>query len=303
MKRYILLLCGLCAAGTLCAAEVPGARLNPPVLGYLFDETARAVRTISGVPGAASVGEPVATVGLERAFVHSGARVAMGVTKEGGIVLLRWGSEPEVAALHTGLASLNRVAFSDRGEWAALTDGVTIEVWTTGAAPELAARQQADGEITALAMNDTGAAAFADSTGAILQLRGGAAHLVTSGGLWTALAFDGDQLLAADALHHELVRLSSEGGRVLEAALPGAVLAILAGEDGHSSAALADSVLLISAGAVMQVACECRAKGLERLEGGAVLVRGTGLLLDTAGEEPRLTQLPNLFAVNAGGNQ
>jgi hypothetical protein len=284
--------------------------MSSPVLGYVFDDTAKTIRTISGVPGAASFGDTVPFPGaLLSAFVYSGARVAVATVKEGGLVLISWGGSAQVAAMETSLNPVTQAAFSRSGKRVALSDGTTVEVWKIDATPTLLSRNHPDqgAGILALAVNDEGAVAAASVTGRIVRFGAGDSQSISTSGDWSALAFshDGNDIFAADAARNELVRMTSDGGRVVIATLPEAASALAISDDENNFAvALSSSLLVISAsGAVTPVACGCRPKGLDPLQGGlAVQVRGTALVLDADGDGPRLTTLLNLFAVNAGGS-
>lgn len=298
MKRYSLILGGIIAAGTLWAAEPAGPRISSPVLGYVFDGTAKSIRAISGVPGAASLGEPVSfSSGLAGAWVHSAARVAIAVTKENELALLSWGPAAHAVKLESALGSLSMVSFSRNGEFAAISDGAAVEVWSTGATPSRVKHYHAGATISAVAAANNGDTVVADG-GTLLRVAGGDPQIVASGGTWTALTFIGEDVIAADAAHNELLRLSTDGARAVIAALPEAVHAI-ASLDGDTLAVAHDSGLfVVSASGAAPVACDCQPRGLDELL-GAVSVRGTSFLLDAAGG-PRLTLLPNWIG---GGNQ
>jgi len=309
MKRYSFLVGGMLMAGTsligtVQAAEVPGPRISSPVLGYVFDDTVQAIRVISGVPGAASLGGSVdLPAALVSATVHSGARVAVGITKEGKLALVSWVEQAQAAVIETELNSLALAAFSRSGNRVALSDGATVEVWSTSGTPALVSRHRPDAGVTAVAVNNDGAAAVATAAG-ITRFTGDYVQSIAGSGEWTALAFsaDGNDVIAADSAHDELVRITGEGGRVSIASLPETAGAIAVSRDGESFAvSLASSLLVVSAtGAVAPVVCDCQPKGLDILQGGlAVHVRGTALLLDADAGEPRLTRLPNQLAGGA----
>ena len=79
IRTLLLAVCPL-----LVAAETPGLHLNAPVLGYIFDDKAGAIRQVSGVPGAANLEQPVDLgAALSAAWVHSSSKVAAVVTKDG----------------------------------------------------------------------------------------------------------------------------------------------------------------------------------------------------------------------------
>jgi hypothetical protein len=287
------------------AAEAPGPRLVSPVLGYVFDDGATAIRTVSGIPGAASFGDTVnLPTTLSEAYVHSGARIAVGITKEGRIALASWGSRESVTTLESPFIGLKLVSFSRSGGRVGLSDGVALEVWSTGEAPALLTRHIADSEITAIAVDDTGVALAATVSGTIVRFSNDAADIIAAGGEWSALTFasEGTDLIAADASFHELVRVTAEGGRRVLAALPGVAQAIATlGSEAYVAASPSWGLIVVSApGVVTPIACDCQPKGLARMA-GAVHILGTSLVLDAGEGEPRITTLPSLFAVSAEG--
>src|SRR4051794_23754666 len=93
----------------LAAAELSPVRITPPVLGYIFDDAAKSIRRVSGIPGAANVDAPLDLGGaLQSAFVNSSSRLAVGLTKEGGIAAIRWTElgQAQSTILQTGLGTL-----------------------------------------------------------------------------------------------------------------------------------------------------------------------------------------------------
>lgn len=298
----------------IAAAQPPGPQMSVPLLGYVFDGNAKAIRLISGVPGAASLDDIVpASVSLDSGFVHSRARVAIANTKEGSVVLIQWSGTPQVVALMTSLGSVTQVGFSLAGDSAAITDGVTLEVWSgLGASPTKTAAFTPDGGVTAVAMNQDGLVAAATGTGAIVLL-GDATQQVATGGEWTNLAFspNGTDLLATDAAAQSLVLIrnaqtDAAASVVLSLAQETDALAVSA--DG-TMAALASpgSVTLVSlaGGQATSVSCHCRAAHFDRLEGNLVLhmadtQSGSELLLDADAAQARVM---SLFSVNGGSAQ
>jgi hypothetical protein len=308
MKRYAFLIGGLLMAGTLLAADAPGPRLSSPVLGYVFDDAAQSIRAVSGVAGAASFGDTVhLPAAVTSALVHSGARLAVVVTKEGGLQLASWGNGVHVYTLDSALGSLQHAAFNSSASRVVLSDGPTVEIWSTGDGthvPALVSRHHADSAVTALAVSNDGVVVAAIDTGLLTRISTHGAETLANGAEWSAVAFAGADVIAADATHKELVKVSAEGGRSVIVALPESASAVAVAADGGSFAvALSGSVLLISnSGTILPTGCECQPKGLDSLEGNLIVhIRGTAWLLDAATGEPRLTQLPNLYVVNAGG--
>ena len=157
MKPFRLLLCGLLLAGTLPAADTLSSPVfSSPVLGYVFDDTAKAIRAIAGVPGAASLGETVSSPeALTEAFVHSAARVAVVKTKDGALALLSWSGGTRLTRMETALGAVKLATFSRSGGRVAVTDGAKVELWSTNGSPALVSWHDRAG-ITEIAVNDEG---------------------------------------------------------------------------------------------------------------------------------------------------
>ncbi|HYP04929.1 MAG TPA: hypothetical protein VER03_01735, partial [Bryobacteraceae bacterium] len=82
-----LLLTGAIAVAAVAAD--PAARLSSPLLGYVFDANAKAVRPITGIPGAASLEAPVPSASkLQIGFVSPNRQWLLAVLLEGGAGLL-----------------------------------------------------------------------------------------------------------------------------------------------------------------------------------------------------------------------
>jgi hypothetical protein len=308
MKRHSKLLSGLLVSGALWAAEIPGPRLQAPVLGYVFDDTAKAIRTVFGVPGAASLGEAIALPStLSAARVHSGARLALGVTKEGQIVLASWNSVSRVFLLDSEVETPEQVAFSGSGERVAFSGGSMLEIWSTSGTPALIQRYHAAETLTGLTVNDSGAAVGLLASGRLARFFDNEEQPFGAGSEWSAVAYtsDGSAVMAADARRGELVRLTADGGRSVIAPLTGLVSAIASSIDGEYAATASGLQRVSGSGEVTAVLCECQAKGFDSVAGGAAVhIRGTDLVLDVDGKELRLTVLPNLSSTGAmGANQ
>ncbi|MEO5924836.1 MAG: hypothetical protein ABIR70_13535 [Bryobacteraceae bacterium] len=305
MKRYAMLLGGLLISWTLTAADAAGPRMSSPVLGYMFDDAAKAIRTISGVPGAASLGEAVPLPSaVTTAYVQSSAREAVVVTKEGEIALASWTNDARVTVLETTLTSLKLVAFSKSGTRFALSEGPTVEVWKATGTPSLVSRYQADAGVTALAVDNEGVVLAATEDKFVMRFSDHGSESLANGADWSAVAFDGTDAIAVDTTHNELVRIPADGGRNVIAALPEFVGALAVAANGESFAVtLPTGLALVSAaGGITHVACDCQPKGLDALEGIlTVQIRGTSLLFDASTGVPQLTRVPSLIAVNAGG--
>jgi len=122
------------------AAAQPG-QLSGPVAGYVYDQAAAALRPVRGVPGAATLGEPLAlAIVPEAGFVAPHQDLAVLVSAGGSTHWygLSGNAATEVAA-QGSIATPERVVFSPTGAAAALIGIRTVQVVTgLPASPALA---------------------------------------------------------------------------------------------------------------------------------------------------------------------
>jgi hypothetical protein len=313
MIRQLLLF----TASALAYAQQAGPQLSVPVLGYVFDNNAKVIRSISGVPGAAGLDAAISTsTSLDSAFVYSLARVAIANTKEGALGLIQWSGSPRLVSIGTAMGRVTQAAFSPSGDRVAITDGAAVEVWSgLGGDPTETAAFVPDGGVVALAMNQDGAVAAATSNGAILLLTDDARQLA-AGDSWSAMAFmpNGTDLLAADAGAQTLVLIQDvQNGAASSIVLtldqkPGA-LAVSA--DGMRAAlalanAKAVTVVDLNAGAARSVPCNCEAVNLDPLAGNLVLQMvdaqsGSLLVLDADRAQAQVSTLLGLSGLGLNG--
>ncbi len=296
------------ASALVAAAQPPAPSLSMPVLGYVFDANAKAIRLVSGVPGAASLDDPVpSSVSLDSAFVHSRARVAIANVKDGGLALLQWSGTPQTVSLTTSLGRVTAAAFSPSGDSAALTDGALVEVWSgLASVPAKTSAFAPDGGVAALTMNEDGVVA-ASTAAAVITYAAGQSQAIAAGGEWSSLAFlpNGSDLLAVDSASGRLVLIRNAttnpaASTVLTLDQETDALAVAA--DG-SVAALAGPNLItlasLSGGAMRSVSCACQADHFEQLQGNLVLhlsdpKSGSALVLDADAPSARILTLLSL---------
>ncbi len=309
IRRFLLI-----TTAVVAAAAPPIPQISVPSLGYVFDGNSKAIRLISGVPGAASLDNLVSTnaTALDSGFVHSRARVAIANTKEGSVVLVQWSATPQITQLTSSLARVSQVAFSLAGDRAAITDGTTVEVWSgLGDSPAKAATFTPDNGVTALAMNPDGLVAAGTGAGAIVIL-GDKPRQIAAGGKWTSLAFlpNGTDLLATDAAAQNLTLIRN----VLTDAAASVVLslhqepdAVAVSADGRTAALASPGALTIVSlgdGHTSSISCSCQAARFDRLQGNLVVhltdsQSGSELLLDADAAQARVISL----SVNGGTAQ
>jgi hypothetical protein len=295
------------AITTLALAQPPGPSMAVPSLGYVFDNNAKAIRLISGVPGAANLDAPVpSATSLNAAFVNSRAQLAIANAKDGGVMLVQWTATPQAAAISSALSQVTLSAFSRSGDGAAISDGTTVEVWSGLTSTPALAGTFTPGGVTALAITDSGTVAAANSSGAVLLL-GGSARVLTSGGSWTALAFlpNGSDLLATDGAGETLTLIQDVQNTAAASVVlsvnekPGALA--VSGDGSEAALGLADNVTIVNlaSGAANSIACGCQAASFDLLQGNLVARivdanTGSELLLDADSAQPRIAPLPDL---------
>ena len=297
------------ATTVIATAQPPTPRMGVPQLGYVFDESSKAIRLISGVPGAASLDSLIpTTLSLDSGFVHSRSRIALANTKEGSVALIQWNATPQEVTLATSLGHLKQVAFSLGGDRAAITDGASVEVWsglTTD--PVVNAAFTPEGGVTALAINQSGLVASGTGAGTVV-LFSDQTQQIAAGGQWTNLAFlpNGVDLLATDRVAQNLtlirnVQTDAAASVVLSLNQPAEALSVAA--DGITAALSSPGTLTfvnLNSGQTQAISCGCRTARFDRLEGNLVLYMtdsqsGSQWLLDADGAQPRVM---SLFSVN-----
>ena len=300
IRRFLFI-----TTAVIASAQSPTPRMSVPNLGYVFDGNSKAIRLISGVPGAAGLDSLVSTgSSLNSAFVHSRSRVAIASTKEGSLVLIQWSATPRVTSLTTSLVGVTQVAFSPAGDQAAITDGSTVEVWSgLGGNPIKGAAFTPDNGVTALAMNQDGLVTAATGAGAIVIL-GEKSPQIAAGGAWTSLAFlpNGTDLLAADAAAQNLTlirNVQTDAAASVVLSLHQEPDAVAVSKDGATAALSSPNALTIvrlADGHTTSISCTCQASRFDRLEGNLVLhmtdsQSGSELLLDADAAQARVISL------------
>ena len=112
---------------------VAQTRMSAPVTGYVFDSSARSLRAVVGVPGAAGAGDRLAlTDSLSAAFPHPSLPVAVVVTKDGSVMAASWkdAAHPQQAAIASRFGTPDRIAFAVGTDRALLISAAGIELWS-----------------------------------------------------------------------------------------------------------------------------------------------------------------------------
>ena len=317
------------------AAGQTGTALSGPTLGLVFDSSQSALRPIRGIPGAASLGDPVnAGFSLASATVSPQQGYAIALkADDSSVVLVRAGGAS--AAIPGARPAPALVVFSPAGTAAALYDSGAGRVQILTGLPDAAA-VQSDVDISALA--GPVAALAVDDAGSSLFLAVGPAETVSL----YRIAADGASQFLAPFRSVAALRLSGNGREALLAdSAAGAVYIvrdlrgagriemIASGNDGLGTPIAVESdsagrifvadqagnltILDRSHGSVLSLPCGCAPAGLFRLSGTATFRRtepsGAPMwVLDASGADPRVVAIPPATppaapAADSGGGQ
>jgi hypothetical protein len=299
------------------AAAQSGTALSGPTMGLVFDSSQSALRPIRGIPGAATLGDPVNLgFALASATVSPRQDYALALkADDSSLVLVRAGAEVSSTAVPGARPAPALIVFSPAGTAAALYDSGAGRVQILTGLPDAAA-VQSDVDISALA--GPVAALAVDDAGTSLFLAAGAAEAVSL----YRIGMDGASQFLASFRSVAALRLSGTGGDALLAdSAAGAVYSIrdsgietiASGQDGLGApiAVEADSagrifvadqagnvtILDRSRGSVVSLPCGCAPAGLFRLSGTATfrLTEPSDApmwVLDASGDDARIVAIP-----------
>ena len=335
MRQKLLLQMVMAVLLAGVAAAQSGTALSGPTMGLVFDSSQSALRPIRGIPGAASLGDPVNPgFALASATVSPRQDYALALrTDDSSVVLVRAGGAS--AAVSGARSSPTLTVFSPAGTVAALYNSGAGRVQILTGLPDAAA-VQSDVDVSALA--GPVAALAVDNAGTSLFLAAGAAEAVSL----YRVAVDGTSQFLASFHSVAALRLSDNGREALLAdSAAGAVYVIrelrgtghleriASSRDGLGSPVAVDSdsagrifvadqagkvtILDRSHGSVVSLTCGCTPTGLFRLSGTATFrltepSNGPMWVLDASGADARIVAIPPAAApapaaANNGGGQ
>lgn len=271
MKRQLLL--ALILPWSANAGGIGG-----PVVGYVPEPAAQAVRTILGIPGASIMGARV-PVGLETraAAISPQHDYMLVITADGSVDVVDLRDAPVARAIE-GIRG-SRIALSPNGGRAGLLSGSLLQVIEGLPAQPAVAATVAAPNAGAFAVSDDGTVLF-ESGGTLFAVApGGEAHPVPFAGQASLIVFlEGtrDALVAGrDDNQVALVRdvTGTPSYRRLAGASEGIDAPVgLAFAGGRALVANRNSVVVIDVetGAAATAACGCAVTGLERMRGAAL---------------------------------
>jgi len=323
-KRYVsvAILAALAAVGQAQQGQVTG-----PVLGYVFDGAARAVRPVLGIAGASIFGGPMALgYDVTSATVAPGGDSAVALAADGSLHLLRLsGGQATEMSLNGASVKPSRVVFSPSGTAVALVAAGRAQVFAglpaaatlagtmdlggaAGASQPQAqsARRVAGAGSASMALSDDGAWLLAVENGSLELIGAGGSHAIANAGRGALAAFAPGG--------HDAVLLDSQQTltvvRSVDTTAASQVLAANAGVTGAvglgfsadgKSLFVAGSgqamVFDVASGLQTPVSCNCSATGLARM-GSVYRLNEPGSgpvwLLDPAAGNPRIVFVPAL---------
>jgi hypothetical protein len=241
---------GWVCAGTSLVRGQQGS-IAGPLSGFAFDNSARVLRPIRGIPGASLIGEPI-QFGFDLASASvspslDSALVLSAVSAQGGIHLFRLNNGTPVERTVDGLRVAQRVVFSPSGTAAALYANGSLQVLKgLPDAPVIAATiplgTDRTAQFSAAALSSTGRRtrrltdeplAISDDGGYLLVVSGGAIRLIGTAGDNRKLMDAAAGAWAAFAPgNHDAAVLDAAAGLLLFQDVAGAsVERVLAGPD------------------------------------------------------------------------
>jgi hypothetical protein len=303
------------------AAAQAGPALSGPTLGLVFDSSQSALRPIRGIPGAATLGDPV-NLGFQLASATVSPRQDFALAlkaDDSSLVLVRAGAEVSSAAVPDARPAPALVVFSPAGAAAALYDSGSGRVQILTGLPDAPA-VQSDVDISTLA--GPVAALAVDDAGTSLFLAAGAPETVSL----YRIAMDGASQFLASFRSVAALRLSGTGREALLAdSAAGAVYIIrdlrgvgrmemvASGRDGLGAPIAVESdsagrifltdqagnltILDRGRGSILSLPCGCAPAGLFRLSGTATfrLTEPSDApmwVLDASGADARIVAIP-----------
>ena len=294
--------------------------MSGPVLGYLFDAQQGAFRPVWGIPGAATIGDPLlADVSVVAAEVSPSQDFALGIGAGGEVYKISLSPTGANGVAIDGVSGIDRIVISPTGSAAAAYDrqGRGAQLLTNlGGDPTVggtADLSSVPGVLTGLAVNDAGtvilAASASRDAGALSAVRpGDGASPIGAIGRALGLAFVAgtNDAVVADADRGEILSVRNVTGG-------GEITVLASGSDGiegpvavaaDNGVALAVSTSMgalitvpLGGGSVTTTDCECQPTTVAAMNGAYRLtsdLTSALILADVSGAEPRILFVPAL---------
>jgi hypothetical protein len=308
-------------------AHAQQGQVAGPIVGYVFDGSARALRPVLGIPGASIVGGAVEfAYDLASVTVSPGADSAVVTAGDGSLHLaaLGGGSAAEIS-FNGASVKPDRVVFSPSGTAVALIaagrvqifSGLPVSATLVGtmdlagiAASRLqaeSARRPAPAHAASMALSDDGAWLLTVEDGSVELIGAGGSHGIANAGRGAMVAFapGSHDAAFADPVAQTVVLMRDASGAtapqvVWQDASVRSAAGLAFSMDGKSlflasGAGPAVTIYDLAAGTHTGVSCSCSVTGLERM-GSVYRVNDLGSgplwLLDAAASNPRTVFVP-----------
>ena len=323
------------AASSILDAQMAEGRMSGPLLGYVFDSTAESLRPILGIPGAATLGDPL-DLGrsLASAAISPQQDYFLAVAQQDQEVLLGRleAEQPSVTPILEARRGAERIALSPTGNWAALYHRGVQRIQLIAGLPlrptltrdlDLSALP---GSLNALAISDAGLVLV--SVGEAGSLVGfddrGESRYLAAAGQASSIAFleNRDDAVVADRSANTVAVIRNVTGVVEWIPLAtekdgiSAPRAVEVSSDNRrafvANSGRGDVVILdLTGGVLSRLSCPCAVSGFERLKGPSrfrltPVTEAPLWVLDGDTEEarvvfvPRLSGLAEASAVSSG---
>lgn len=298
-QRSFSILLAATIAGVAAAADV-----SSPVTGWVFDAEAKAVRPISGLPGASVLGEAL-DLGYDLAFAAIAPEqdYLITVARDNTVRMVRTASRAGVAweTLH---GAPQQVVFSPRGRSVLLIHRAAIDVYTGLLDQPLLARtldRAGLGSLSAMAVSDDGIAVLASAEGRMYAAGESAEwKAIESAGPFAFVPNSRDAVVAGPDGTIRMLSDVTRGGENQEIARvdgQGTPTRVIFAASGRIVVTTNRSVSVIdqATGGRTALSCDCASPSLTRM-GNVIRLNDVSdaplWLLDGTGEEPRLVFVP-----------
>lgn len=315
---FAFLVAPLCAA----AAQPFNTPVSGPALGYVWDDAAKAIRPIKGMPGAAVAAAPIySDSSLVTGAISPDQGTALLLNASGTLLCLRLGAGAPPVPIASGYSNATRIVFSPSANSALIFQPGRSQFLSISGLPDQPSIKEIDpqglpGPIAAAAVSDSGIEVVGVSNGAsgnqIFAVNADGLLIFISGvkqlGGMQFLRQTNDLLLTDEAANTLwLFRAVDENGSVLVLATAKDGLAqpsFVAASSDNLSAWVMNSAgqSLIQIGIVQprlssQIDCHCQVAALEPLHGRAVfrltgIANGQFTILDAGSAKPRILSVP-----------
>ena len=323
MTRTLISFC-LAVFGGLAFAQQ--GHVAGPVVGYVYDGSAQAVRPVLGIPGASVLGSAVQfAYGLASVTVSPGADSAVVTADDGSLHLIALSGQTAAEIAFNGSSvKPDRVVYSPSGTSVALIAAGRAQVFsglptsatlvgtmdlggaTTTARVQAEVARRPAARAASMAVSDDGTWLVTVANGSLELIGSGGSHSIASAGRGSVVAFapGGHDVSFADPVARTVALVRDAGSTATQQAVwQDASLASVAGlafsADGQTlflaSGDIPVTIFNLAAGTHAPVACDCTSTGMERMGSTYRLNEfGSGplWLLDAAASTPRTVFVP-----------